>query len=153
MKKNTSLYIVLALVIIIGAVVYFMNKSAVTPEPVTQIPVEAPAPAAATITLQSVSKPDTAAAGLASSRIVKWSTANYPANASVTINLIKLESANPSKFSFVRALATNTANDGEEVFTPAKGEQGDKFYVEVVCAASATFTSGCTTNSQPIKAF
>jgi hypothetical protein len=154
MKKSTPLFIVLFIVIII-AIVYFIKASA--PEDVAPATVAAPQAAAvvpaATVSVLSVTKPQTASAAASNDRLINWSTAHYPAGAKVTINLIKQTSTNPVKFSFVRALATDTDNDGQEMFTPKKGETTKDLYVEVVCSGSAKFAAGCSVGGQPIKVF
>ncbi len=107
----------------------------------------------AQITVLSVSADATAAAAGANTRIVKWQSQNYPAGATVSINLIKKVSDSPTSYEFVRTLAVNTQNDGIESWSPAAKESGDSFFIEVVCGDSSGFTTGCHASGAPVSAF
>ena len=80
--------------------------------------------------------------------VVKWQASNYPMDAGVNVNLIKLTSESPKQYELVRVIAKNTANDGSVLWAPQAGEHGDNYFIEVTCG-SASFENGChadTTN-------
>lgn len=74
---------------------------------------------------------------------VSWATSNFPQNASVNINLIKKVSDSPRKYTLVRQIALNSANDGRESWKVANTDIGESLYVEVTCGTSGTFNEGC----------
>ena len=80
----------------------------------------------------------------------KWQTNNYPTGAGVDINLIRKVNTSPAEFQFVRKVAQNTTNDGEETWGLLPNETGD-LYIEVTCSSSYQFKSGCSIGSSPIK--
>ncbi len=93
-----------------------------------------------------------AGAVLAGTKTIYWKTASYPANVGVNINLIRKVSDSPKEFVFVRALETNTSNDGESSWLPQVGENLDNLYIEVGCSDSYQFQTGCSLSGDPVKA-
>jgi peptidoglycan hydrolase-like protein with peptidoglycan-binding domain len=77
--------------------------------------------------------------------------ANYPAGAGVDINLIRKTDDTPSQFLFLRKVATNTANDGQETLSLRRGETGSNIYVEVTCSSTFAFQNGCQLQGSPMK--
>ncbi len=110
-------------------------------------------PATVTLTTANAGKGLLASIFSAGSRSIKWQTGNYPASAGVNINLLRKVSDSPVSYELVRQLANNTANDGEESWTPAAGEQGDNLYIEVTCSNASAFPNGCQLQGQALKAF
>jgi peptidoglycan hydrolase-like protein with peptidoglycan-binding domain len=82
---------------------------------------------------------------------IRWQTTNYPALAGVNINLLRKVSSSPKSFAFVRTLAKDTVNDGEESWVPQSSENTNDLYVEVTCSNTYKFPSGCQFGSDPIK--
>ncbi len=147
-------HILFPLVLVVAAIIVGtatigigLSGSRDTSGPVTEVSDEN----GAEIAIISVSADQSAAAAQSGARIIMWSTKNYPENALVTINLIKKVSDVPASYEFVRALATETANDGSESWTPEAKESGESFYVEVVCAGPQS--GSCRSTGAPVRAF
>ncbi len=107
----------------------------------------------ASVSVSSVSSNKSLAAAvfLSNSKKVEWSTANYPSNVGVNINLLKKVNTSPVTYAFVRQIAKDTPNDGQEVWTPTSAEKNLDLYVEVTCSTTYTFTKGCQISRDTIK--
>ncbi len=92
-----------------------------------------------------------ASAFSANTKTVTWTTTGYPQNAGVNINLIRKTSSNPTMFVFLRTIALDTVNDGQESWTPQASENTGDVYVEVTCSNTYKFKSGCKLGGAPIK--
>lgn len=105
------------------------------------------------VSVSSVSSNKSLAAAvfLSSSKKVEWNTANYPVNVGVNINLLKKVNTSPVTYEFVRHIAKDTPNDGQEVWTPTSAEKNLDLYIEVTCSTTYTFTKGCQISRDPIK--
>jgi len=145
MNKNT--YIVLLVIIVLG-VIFFAYRSSLKEEVSPTNPVTNGA-TVSTLSIINVTSP--ALAVLAGAKIISWQTANYPTDVGVNINLIRKTSDSPRQFTLVRTLTTDTPDDGEELWTPQKGENTSDLYVEVTCSSSYEFKAGCSLASEPIK--
>src|SRR3990167_9310869 len=75
---------------------------------------------------------------------IKWTSSDYPAKAGVDINLLRKVSINPNKFEFVKTIKKDIQNDGEEIWIPAIGDNGDNFVIQVSCSQSFVFPEGCS---------
>ena len=75
---------------------------------------------------------------------IKWTFSDYPAKAGVNINLLRQVSSNPNKFEFVKAIKKDAKNDGEEIWIPAVGDNGNNFVIQVSCSQSFVFPEGCS---------
>ncbi|OGI57432.1 hypothetical protein A3B85_01100 [Candidatus Nomurabacteria bacterium RIFCSPHIGHO2_02_FULL_37_13] len=139
MNKNT--YIVLLIIIILGIVfwVYYLPKK----ETITGT--------ATVSTLSIADDTSTASAVLAGAKTVIWQTSNYPTNTGVNINLIRKTSDSPRQFEIVRTIAVDTANDGQETWTPQAGENLDDLYIEVTCSNTYQFKAGCQLSGDALK--
>lgn len=78
---------------------------------------------------------------------IKWTSSNYPTGAGVNINLLRQVSTNPNKFEFVKTIKKDTQNDGEEVWIPAVGDNGNNLVIQVSCSQSFVFTEGCSSGN------
>ena len=78
---------------------------------------------------------------------IKWTSSDYPAEAGVSINLLRQVSTNPNKFDFVKTIKKDTQNDGEYVWVPSVGDNGDNLVIQVSCSQSFVFPEGCSSNS------
>lgn len=78
---------------------------------------------------------------------IRWTSSDYPANAGVNINLLRQVSTHPSKFEFVKTIKKDTPNDGQEVWTPAIGDNGSNLVIQVSCSSSFVFTDGCSSSN------
>lgn len=141
MNKNT--YIALSIVIVFGIFLWVFLSSEKEKTPGT-----GPA-TVSTLSVSNVTSP--ALAVLAGTKVINWKTSNYPANAGVNISLIRKISDSPKEFTLVRTLATDTSNDGEELWIPQSGEDTDDLFIEVTCSSTYQFNSGCSLSSDPIK--
>jgi|SRR3989344_369802 len=83
------------------------------------------------------------------SRMIEWATSNYPAEATVNINLIRKVGENPETFEFVKRIAENTPNDGQEIWNIDTDLNEGDFYIEVTCSDSSS-QNGCRVSGQPI---
>ncbi len=101
--------------------------------------------------VQTSSSNNTASVILSRSKTVTWRTSNYPTDAGVNINLIRKNSTYPQSFSFVRAIAKNSINDGVEVWMPLDGEDTGDLYIEVTCSDTYKYPSGCHLLGAPVK--
>lgn len=84
-------------------------------------------------------------------KVVNWKTSLYPKGVGVNINLLKKISNSPKSYTFVRAIATETSNDGEEKWIPKLGELTGDLYVEVACSKKYSFEQGCSIAREPIQ--
>ncbi|MBM2818100.1 MAG: hypothetical protein HW401_690 [Parcubacteria group bacterium] len=75
---------------------------------------------------------------------IKWTSSDYPAGAGVSINLLRQVSAKPNKFEFVKTIKKDAKNDGEEIWIPAIGDNGNNFVIQVSCSQSFVFPEGCS---------
>lgn len=78
---------------------------------------------------------------------IRWTSSDYPAKAGVNINLLRQVSTNPSKFEFVKTIKKDTPNDGQEVWTPAVGDNGNNLVIQASCSQSFVFPDGCSSNN------
>lgn len=78
---------------------------------------------------------------------IKWTSSDYPTGAGVNINLLRQVSINPNKFEFVKTIKTDTKNDGEEIWIPVIGDNGNNFVIQVSCSRSFVFPEGCASGS------
>jgi hypothetical protein len=148
MKHHITLPLVLIIAaVIIGAATIAVNRSAPAN---SSVATEAIGPDAVIHTV-AITSDNTATAGQSGTRVITWQSDNFPTSARLGINLLKKVSDQPASYTFVRAIAVNTANDGTESWTPAASETGDQYYIEVVCGP-ITLQSGCR-SSAPVKAF
>ena len=84
-------------------------------------------------------------------KTLKWSTASYPADLGVNINLIQKVSASPISYTFVRQLGKDVKNTGSFNWTPPSTENGADLYVEVTCGSNTPSTQACQVAGDPIK--
>lgn len=75
---------------------------------------------------------------------IKWTSSDYPEGVGVDINLLRQVSVNPNKFEFVKIIEKDTQNDGEEVWIPSFGDNGDNLVLQVSCSQSFVFPEGCS---------
>lgn len=106
-----------------------------------------------TVTIQSAGTDTTGTAAvlLSNQKIVTWRTVGYPSSIGVNINLLRKVSDSPKVLVLVRRLATDTPNDGSEIWVPQAGETGDNIYVEVTCSSTFQFRAGCQMSGDPVK--
>ena len=78
---------------------------------------------------------------------IRWTSSDYPAGVGVNINLLRQVSSDPSNFEFVKTIKKDTPNDGEEVWTPAVGDNGNNLVIQVSCSSSFVFTDGCSSSN------
>lgn len=142
MAKNILLPVALV-VVIVAAVAVVMTRTG-SPSSSTV------ASNQAVISNVAVTSPNTASAGQAGTKVIRWSTEKFPANGLVTINLLGKTSSQPSSFVLIRTIAEDTANDGEYSWTPIAGEKNT--YIEVICSKKTEFANGCQVSGQPVKA-
>ncbi len=143
---NMKTYIVLFVIIVLGIALWaFTKKDEVAPvTPVSTLP--------ATVSTVSLTEDNSSAAAInAGTKTIVWRTSNYPQNVGVNINLIKKISDSPQQYELVRVLATDTANDGSESWTPALNEHTPDLYVEVVCSSAYQFNAGCSLSGGVMK--
>ena len=139
MNKNLLVF----LVIVVLAIAFWVYRSSLD-EPSLDAP--------ATVSTLSVAADTSSASAIsAGAKTVTWQTSNYPKDAGVNINLLRKISDSPKEFTLVRALSTNTANDGQESWAPQSGENTGDLYVEVTCASSYQFNQGCNLSTEPVK--
>ena len=81
------------------------------------------------------------------SQTIRWTSSDYPAGVGVNINLLRQVSNNPSKFEFVKAIKKETPNDGQEVWTPVVGDNGNNLVIQVSCSSSFVFPEGCSSSN------
>src|SRR3989338_4233180 len=74
-----------------------------------------------------------------------------PTDVGVNINLIRKISDSPNQFVIVRAITTDTPNDGQETWIPQDGENTSDLYVEVTCLNTYQFTAGCSIFDGAVK--
>lgn len=91
-----------------------------------------------------------AAAGLAASKTISWSSANFPVGNNVSINLLRKTSSTPNTFTLVRQIAKDVGNTGFYTWIMQSSDTGSDLYIEIACQASAKFPNGCS-SSGPIK--
>lgn len=91
-------------------------------------------------TVSSVSK-STIKTG--SNQNITWTTENFPAGATININLIKKVSDSPVSYELVRQIANNTENDGSFKWSPKRDELGENLQIEIGCGNSEKFSGGC----------
>lgn len=108
-------------------------------------------PKASVVSQDVSSNTSGAAVFLANSQKIQWKTVDYPANVGVNVNLLRKKSDSPLVYELVRKIATNTPNDGEEVWTPLATEKGSDMYIEVTCSTTYTFKGGCSLSQTPTK--
>jgi hypothetical protein len=78
---------------------------------------------------------------------IRWTSSDYPSKAGVNINLLRQVSSNPNKFEFVKTIKKDTPNDGQEVWTPAVGDNGNNLVIQVSCSSSFVFPDGCSSSN------
>lgn len=81
-----------------------------------------------------------------SNQNITWTTENFPAGASININLIKKVSDSPVSYELVRQIATNTENDGSFKWSPKRDELGENLQIEIGCGNPEKFTGGCVSS-------
>ena len=131
MKFSPKLALIVT--VIIAAVIFIVasltapgsTQPAVTPAPVANTPVVA----GASLTLID-SIPGSVKVGEV--QHIKWTSNNY-SSPTVTINLLRLESASPVSYKLIRTIAAFTQNDGDAVWVPSKSEIGQNVVIEVAC--------------------
>jgi hypothetical protein len=64
---------------------------------------------------------------------------------------LKKVSDSPISYTFVRKIATNTVNDGNEIWTPKAGETSKDLYIEVTCSSTGSI-AGCKVSGSPLLA-
>ena len=82
--------------------------------------------------------------GVGVPQTIKWTSSDYPAKAGVNINLLRQVSSNPNKFEFVKVIKKDAKNDGEEIWIPAIGDNGNNLVIQVSCSQSFAFPEGCS---------
>lgn len=92
-----------------------------------------------------------ATVSLIGAKKVIWKTSYYPANATVNINLLHKTMNSPATYEFVREIAKDTANDGQETWIPLQKEKGLEMYIEVTCSTTFMYTGGCQVSQAPAK--
>lgn len=78
---------------------------------------------------------------------IRWVSSDYPAGLGVNINLLRQVSNNPNRFEFVKTIKKDTPNDGQEVWTPAVGDNGNNLVIQASCSQSFVFPDGCTSSN------
>ena len=78
---------------------------------------------------------------------IRWTSSDYPAKAGVNINLLRQVSTNPNKFEFMKIINKDTQNDGQEIWVPAIGDNGNNLVIQVSCSQSFVFPEGCSSAS------
>ena len=81
-----------------------------------------------------------------SNQSITWTTENFPAEASININLIKKVSDSPVSYELVRQIAANTENDGSFKWSPKRDELGENLQIEIGCGNPEKFTGGCVSS-------
>jgi hypothetical protein len=147
---HKKLFIVFLIVAVFGIVTLVYNNSLIRGG-VSVNPVTIGVHPAIVSTLSVVDDVSSASAVSAGSKIVTWKTSSYPNNVGVNINLIRKISNAPAAFKLVRILATNTLNDGQELWIPKSGENTNDLYIEVTCSNTYKFTQGCNLSNVPVK--
>ena len=140
---NKNIYIVLFVVIVLGIVFWMYSSS--------QKEKTSPTSPATVATLSVVSDTSSASAVLSGAKTVIWQTTNYPTDVGVNINLIRKISDSPNQFVILRAITTDTPNDGQETWIPQDGENTSDLYVEVTCLNTYQFTAGCSIFDGAVK--
>ena len=102
---------------------------------------------AKTANISTISPASGTAIQVGVSQTIRWTSSNYPTGVGVNINLLRQVSTNPSKFEFVKTIKKDTPNDGEEVWTPAVGDNGNNLVIQVSCSSSFVFTDGCSSSN------
>lgn len=87
----------------------------------------------ASLTLKS---PVAATFAVGQAQTVRWTSKNY-SSPTVTVNLIRKVSDNPSTYELVRTIAANTKNDGVATWVPLASDAGTALSLEIACAPSA----------------
>lgn len=108
----------------------------------------------ATISVKSISNSSSGFASviLANNKVIAWQTSGYPANVGVNINLLKkISDSTATTYTLVRTIAKDTANDGQENWTPQLGESGGDLYIEVTCSSTYQFKQGCQLSGAPVR--
>jgi hypothetical protein len=109
-------------------------------------------PVVATVAVQSVLPvSNTATAISANEKTITWQTGAFATDQKVNINLLKKVSDSPVSYILVRKIATATANDGQEKWTPASNENESNLYIEVTCSGTDTVRA-CQVSGSPIRA-
>lgn len=81
-----------------------------------------------------------------SNQNITWTTENFPAEASININLIKKVSDSPVSYELVRQIANNTENDGNFKWSPKRDELGENLQIEIGCGNPEKFANGCVSS-------
>ena len=145
MKKQTIVYISIAVLIVILGLAYIGYFSQTAKNNLGEN--EPAIIFAATISNTGF---QSATAGLSSQKTISWQTSGYPEGVGVNINLLRETSDSPKEFSLVRIIATDTPNDGQEIWTPQPNENDNDLYVEITCSKNYQFKQGCQ-SGMPIK--
>jgi hypothetical protein len=104
----------------------------------------------ASVTDTALTKPSQQASlTQANAYVITWETAGFDRSQKVDINLIEMISESPAIYKFIKKIATNTANDGQENWYPENGEFGSNSYIEVTCSNSIS-RDGCRIIGKPI---
>ncbi len=143
MNNKIALSVLIVAVFILGGL-YLTNREN---EPV--VVTESGTPTI--VSLSITNDTSTAGAVLAGAKTVNWQTSNYPTDAGVNINLIRKVSDSPRQFDIVRTIVRNTKNDGQESWTPMKGENTSDLYLEVTCSDTYQFNDGCKLGGDVLK--
>ena len=102
---------------------------------------------AATANLNTISPTSGTAIQVGVPQTIRWTSSNYPAGVGVNINLLRQVSTNPSRFEFVKTIKKDAANDGQEVWTPVVGDNGNNLVIQVSCSSSFVFVDGCKSSN------
>lgn len=102
---------------------------------------------AATAAISTISPSSGVSIEVGIPQTIRWTSSDYPEGLGVNINLLRQISSNPSKFEFVKTIKKDTPNDGEEVWTPADGDNGNDFVIQVSCSQSFVFADGCSSSN------
>lgn len=130
MKKNNSTITGLLVVALLGilATIVIVNQGNETYAPVSDT-----FQPKAHIALLST---DITSAQVGQPQIIRWTTLNYPSN-TVSINLLKKTSDDPTSYQLIRVITQNAKNDGEGVWVPQKSDMGNDVYIEIGCSNDA----------------
>lgn len=133
---KSSPKVALIVVIIIAAIILIIAGLTSPSSNITtdvQTPVaQAPTERAATLTLTD---PISGTVKVGEVQHITWTSQNY-ASPTVTINLLRQESANPVSYKLIRTIAAFTQNDGDAVWVPSKTEIGQNVVIEVACTVT-----------------
>ena len=83
--------------------------------------------------------------------ILRWQSANFPANGKIDINVMRQISQTPRSFVLVRQIAQGIANTGSATWTPSSGDIGGDMYAQIGCSSLSTFPEGCASEDALLR--